>query len=180
MAPFLLAALALAACGDETPPAASAPESAAVAPAPAGDVPAPAPLALSVETLDHGRFDLASERGRWVVLNYWATWCAPCLKEMPDLDAFASAREDVRVLGLAYEEIAADDMRGFLQEHPVGYPIAIVDVYAPPPPGLEAPRGLPMTHLVGPDGAIVRSFLGPVTGADLEAEIAAAASEAGT
>ena len=135
--------------------------------------------ALVVETLDHGRFDLAEQRGSWVVVNFWATWCSPCLKEIPDLTRFDAAREDVRVIGLAYEEISAPDMRAFLERHPAGYPIAIVDVYAPPA-GLATPRGLPTTHLVAPDGRLVRSFLGPVTSADLSQAIDAAGAAAGT
>jgi thiol-disulfide isomerase/thioredoxin len=121
---------------------------------------------LKVDTLDDGPFDLADERGRWVVVNYWATWCAPCLKEMPELAAFDAEREDVRVIGLAFEEIELDDMRAFLARRPAGYPIAIVDVYSPPA-DFDVPRGLPMTYLIAPDGRIAERFLGPVTGETL-------------
>lgn len=128
---------------------------------------------LQVQTLDGSRFDLAAKRGKWVVINYWATWCSPCLKEMPDLDAFALKRDDVALVGLAYEDIAIEDMRAFLAERPVSYPIAIVDVYNPPA-AFPAPRGLPMTWLINPDGQVAKRFLGPVTGRDLEQAIAAA------
>lgn len=128
---------------------------------------------LKIAMLDGESFDLAAERGHWVVLNFWATWCAPCLKEIPDLSAFDAERDDVRVIGLAYEEIEPDDMRTFMQEHPIGYPVAIVDVYDPPK-DFEAPRGLPMTYLIGPDGAVAKKFLGPVTSKELAAAILAA------
>lgn len=144
-------------------------------PALADPVPTEAPrVALAVDTLDHGRFDLAGQRGSWVVVNYWATWCSPCLKEMPELDAFDRSRDDVVVLGLAYEEIAPDELRAFLADHPVGYPLAIVDVYAPPG-AFATPRGLPATHLVAPDGRLADSFMGPVTAEELGRAIAAAA-----
>jgi thiol-disulfide isomerase/thioredoxin len=125
---------------------------------------------LSVDTLDHGRFDLAEQRGKWVVVNYWATWCAPCLKEIPELAEFDASRDDVAVIGLAFEEIDEPDMRAFLEKRPAGYPIAIVDVYQPPA-DFDVPRGLPMTWLIAPDGTIAQRFLGPVTGADLAAAI---------
>lgn len=121
---------------------------------------------LVVDTLDHGRFDLAGQRGQWVVVNFWATWCAPCIKEMPELSEFDAERDDVRVIGLAFEEIEPADMRKFLTRRPVVYPIALLDVYAPPA-DFEVPRGLPMTWVIDPEGAVARRFLGPVTAADL-------------
>jgi len=132
---------------------------------------------LNIATFDGGRFDLAAERGQWVVLNFWATWCAPCLKEIPDLSAFDAERTDVRVIGLAYEEITPEDMHTFLREHPISYPIAIVDVYDPPK-AFDPPRGLPMTYLIGPSGAVAKKFMGPVTSKELAAAIASATSPA--
>lgn len=130
-----------------------------------------APIELAIDTLDQGPYDLDARRGRWVVVNYWATWCAPCRKEMPELDALHREREDVEVLGLAFEEIEPADMRAFLQERPVSYPIAIVDVYAPPA-AFEVPRGMPMTYLIDPQSRISHRWLGPVTKAEIEAQIA--------
>lgn len=126
---------------------------------------------LRVDTLDGKGFDLARHRGRWVLVNYWATWCGPCLEEMPELSALDAMREHIQVIGLAYEEIEPDEMRAFLGKHPVVYPIAIVDVTAPPAV-FEVPRGLPVSHLIGPDGKLVKSFLGPVTASQIEAVIA--------
>ena len=167
----------LAGCGKASAPApAAAPAAPRPVAAPAAPLPAPgasargAALALSVKTLDGGTFDLAAERGRWVVVNYWATWCSPCIKEMPELSALDAMREDVRVIGLAFEEIEPDAMAAFLKKHPVVYPIAMVDVYDPPA-AFEVPRGLPTTHVVAPDGRIARSFSGPVTAAEIEAVI---------
>lgn len=130
----------------------------------------PGAPALVVDTLDHGRFDLAEQRGNWVVVNYWATWCTPCIKEIPDLSAFAASREDVRVIGLAYEEIELDELRAFLERVPAGYPIAVIDVYNPPA-DFDTPRGLPLTFLLDPHGRIAHRFLGPVTSADLGRKI---------
>ncbi len=128
--------------------------------------------ALRLPLIDGSDYDITTHRGNWVVVNLWATWCAPCLKEMPELSALHDAHENVSVLGLTYEQIEPDVLRELLTQRVVSYPIAIVDPYALPP-GIEAPRGLPMTYLVDPQGNVKREFLGPVTRADLERAIEA-------
>lgn len=177
----LLCLLALAACKPGTPaadPAASADKAAVdgdaapATPAAAADEPVGKPEvpALQATTIDGRAYDLAERRGKWVVVNFWATWCAPCLKEMPELSALDAMREHIEVIGLAYEEIEPEAMRSFLEKHPVSYPIAILDVYSPPQ-DFATPRGLPMTYLIAPDGKVARQFLGPVTAKDIEAVI---------
>lgn len=156
------------------PQAPAKPETAAPGPAAADDASEkPEMPTLKIATIDGAQYDLAAHRGKWVVVNFWATWCAPCLKEMPELSALDAMREHVEVLGLAYEDIAAKDMRAFLEKHPVVYPVAIVDVYDPPA-DFATPRGLPMTYLIAPDGKVAKRFLGPVTAKDIEDEITAA------
>jgi len=133
----------------------------------------PAIPSLRVTTLDGAHYDLAAHRGKWVVVNFWATWCAPCLKEMPELSALDAMREHIEVIGLAYDDIQPAEMTVFLRKHPVVYPIAIIDTYAPPP-DFATPRGLPTSYLIAPDGRIAKQFLGPVTAKDIETAIAAA------
>ena len=178
-----LAVLALVACQrDATPPASSsAPATATPATAPA-QAAAPAVVAhtantptLHVTALDGKPFDLAAHRGHWVVVNFWATWFGPCLKEMPELSALDAMREQVDVVGLAYEDTTPEEMRAFLEKHPVVYPIAIIGTYTPPK-DFETPRGLPTTWLIAPDGSVAKHFLGPVTAKDVDAAIAAAAA----
>ena len=177
-----LIAAGLAAC-KQPQPAAPAGQPATDAPAPvadaqpSSDAPATEPTlperpTLKLATVEGGEYDLAARRGKWVVVNFWATWCSPCLKEMPELSALDAMREHVEVIGLAYEDIAPADMRAFLEKHPVVYPVAIVDVYDPPK-DFATPRGLPMTYLVDPDGKVAKQFLGPVTAREIEAAIAA-------
>ncbi len=147
--------------------ATTAGESAAAAPADAAAFP---PLRLPL--IDGTEYDIATHRGSWVVVNFWATWCAPCVKEMPELSALHDAHDDVNVVGLTYETIELQTLRDALARRPVSYPIAIVDPYELPP-GIAAPRGLPMTYLIDPQGNVKREFLGPITRADIERAIAA-------
>lgn len=122
---------------------------------------------LELTTVDGGKFVLADQRGKWVVVNYWATWCPPCLKEMPELGELDRDRDDLVVVGLAFEEIELAEMQAFLKTHAVSYPIAVVDVYQPPA-DFDVPRGLPQTYLIAPDGQVAEKILGPVTRVELE------------
>jgi thiol-disulfide isomerase/thioredoxin len=128
---------------------------------------------LDVATIDGGRYVLSAQRGKWVVVNFWATWCAPCIKEMPELSAMHSLRSNVEVVGLAYEDTTAQELTAFLAQRPVTYPIAIADPYAPPA-DFATPRGLPMTFLIDPAGKLAHQFLGPVTASEIEQMITAA------
>ena len=132
---------------------------------------------LRIQTLDGDDYDLAERRGKWVVVNFWATWCPPCLKEMPELSALDAMREHIEVIGLAYEDIAAADLKAFLAKRPVVYPIAIIDI-TNPPKDFDTPSGLPVTYLMAPDGRVAKRFVGPVTARQLEAAIAAAGGPA--
>jgi thiol-disulfide isomerase/thioredoxin len=168
-----LIALFVAGCGQSAEPAtgtaAPAMETEAAAAAAKNSAQFPA---LRLPLVDGGVFELTSHRGSWVVVNFWATWCAPCVKEMPELSALHAAHDRVSVVGLAYEQIEPEALRKALARRPVSYPIAIVDPYELPP-GIAAPRGLPMTYLIDPQGNVKREFLGPVTRADIERAIAA-------
>ena len=125
------------------------------------------PVDFSLELLGGGEVALSDYRGGWVVLNYWATWCAPCVKEMPELSALHDAREGLVVLGLAYEDVEDADFDRFLADAPVSYPILKVDVYNPPEP-FGPPKVLPTTIILDPEGKAVKAFLGPVTREDIE------------
>ena len=128
------------------------------------------PVDFTLSQLGGDEVSLADFRGEWVVVNYWATWCAPCRKEIPDLSLLHDEREDVTVLGLAYEELEDEDYYQFLEEFDVTYPILKVDVFEPPEP-FGAPKVLPTTVILNPQGRAVKAFLGPVTRETIEAYI---------
>ena len=179
--------VALAGCRQETPAAAPQAPASVDPVAVTGEPVAPTPGViertaqvprLSAPAIDGRLYDLAAHRGRWVVVNFWATWCGPCLKEMPELSALHTMREQVEVVGLAYEDITAEDMKAFLAEHPVSYPVVVVDPLSPPE-DFATPRGLPTTYLIAPDGKVAHHFVGPVTSHDIEAQITAAGGTPG-
>ena len=128
------------------------------------------PVDFTLQQLHGETVSLSDYRQKWVVLNYWATWCAPCRKEIPDLTSLHEAREDVVVLGLAFEDTEMENFDEFLEEFHPSYPILLVDVYAPPEP-FGAPRVLPTTIILNPEGYPVKTYLGPVTREDIESFI---------
>lgn len=128
------------------------------------------PVDFTLQQLHGDEISLSDFRGKWVVLNYWATWCAPCRKEIPELSELNESRADIVVLGLAFEDTEIENFDKFLEEFHPSYPLLLVDVYAPPEP-FGAPRVLPTTIILNPEGAPVKTFLGPVTMEDIESFI---------
>jgi thiol-disulfide isomerase/thioredoxin len=131
---------------------------------------------LKVTTLEGQTFDLAAQNGKWVIVNFWATWCSPCIKEMPDISRLVESRPDVTAIGLAFGDEEVADVQAFLNKHPVKYPVANVPI-AEPPKDFDPPKGLPTTYLIAPDGTVAKKFTGPVTAGDLEKAIAAGSAK---
>ena len=121
------------------------------------------PVDFSLESLDGDEVRLSDFRGRWVLVNYWATWCPPCLEELPELESFYNRHKDRNavVLGVNMEDIGLDSLRGFVEEQFLSYPIlrgtAVMS-------GVLGPvSGLPTSYLVSPGGEVVAQQMGPVT-----------------
>ncbi len=118
----------------------------------------PADLNWSVRALDGGTIDLARYRGRPVFLNFWATWCPPCVAEMPTIEALAA---DPRLQGVAFLAISMDSTdaaaQRFVQRNrmrvPVGRPSGEI-------PAMFQTDGIPATFIIGPDGNLVVQEVG--------------------
>ena len=107
----------------------------------------------------------------WVVVNFWATWCSPCLEEMPELQNFFDRfrGEGVQVLGISFENTPPEEIRKFVDKLGVTYPIwQIGDAPLLP---FEPLLGLPTTFLVSPEGEVTWRHVGPVTAEQLEAQL---------
>lgn len=136
----------------------------------AGGDPADALWGLTVDTPQGGSLALASLRGQSLLVNFWATWCPPCVEEMPLLDRFfrQNSSSGWNVLGLAIDQPSS--VRQFLARAPVSFPIGMAGLQ-----GTElgkalgnATGGLPFTVVIGPDGLIRQRKMGQVTPADLD------------
>lgn len=104
-------------------------------------------------------------RGKTLVINYWATWCAPCIKEIPELIALGENHEDIVVLGVNFDAPPADEALRQIEKMKITFPVYAEDPY--PVLGYDQPQVLPTTVIIGPDGQIVSTLVGPQTEATL-------------
>jgi cytochrome c biogenesis protein CcmG, thiol:disulfide interchange protein DsbE len=116
---------------------------------------------LRLPTLDGGVVDLASFRGKLVVLNFWATWCPPCVEEMPSLEKLHRALGPVGlvVIGVSVDE-NEETLRAFLQKVGVTFP-TLRDPGGRGPTAAYNTTGYPETFVVDPQGMLVDKYIGP-------------------
>ena len=128
-------------------------------------------LIISCQKADidlHNSKGMVSEnlKGQWVMINYWADWCPPCLKEMPELVAFASANKDVQVFAFNFDQLDGEDLDYEINKFGVDLPSILShprDIW-----GIESPATLPATYFINPEGEIVQSLFRPQTQESLE------------
>ncbi len=130
------------------------------------------PLDFSLPDAQGQQRSLSEFRGKWVVINYWATWCPPCLEEIPDLVLFHERhhKQDAMVLGINYESLPIGQIRAFIDRYEMTYPV-LLNTEATAPHARLAVDALPMTYIVSPEGELVARHAGSITADDLEAFI---------
>jgi len=123
---------------------------------------------MPLKMIDGTLHNLKDYQGKWVVVNYWATWCPPCLAEMPDLQAFHDkhAEQNAMVVGINTENIGRDQLEDFLDTYFITYPIYISSLKSSSELGLIP--GLPTTFLVSPKGRVEARQVGGVTSEMIE------------
>jgi thiol-disulfide isomerase/thioredoxin len=127
-------------------------------------------FAFDLTDTDGHRHRLADYKGRWVVLNFWATWCVPCIQEIPEIARFHQAHGDVVVIGVAIDVEDAAKVKRFAAKVGHDYPLVLSDERIERQ--LGAMRALPTTRIYDPAGKLVydkpgrvdRKFLEEKTG----------------
>jgi thiol-disulfide isomerase/thioredoxin len=114
---------------------------------------------------------LADYRGKWVLVNFWATWCSPCLTEIPELSSLHNAHKDkdLLVIGIALQSDSLKEVADFAQAHKISYPVVLGDFKIARQIGTV--DVLPASFLYNPNGELVSYQAGVVTRASIEAYI---------
>ncbi len=141
------------------------------------DAPAAIPEAVLLDAQD-GEHSMADYHGKWVVLNFWATWCAPCRHEMPSLDRLQAAMPEIAVVPVATGRNPVQGIERFFAEE------AIVNLPILRDPKSELARGmavmgLPVTVILNPEGQEVARLIGDAEWDSASAKAVLAALAAG-
>ena len=103
--------------------------------------------------------------GNWVVINYWADWCAPCIKEIPELNNFAQENKDLKVYTFNFDYLQVDDLEPITNKFNIMVPSLVThprDIW-----GIQTPPAVPATFFINPNGQLTLSLFRPQTKDDL-------------
>ncbi|PYE34530.1 peroxiredoxin [Idiomarina fontislapidosi] len=123
--------------------------------------------------------DWQAAQGTTVVVNYFAEWCAPCLRELPELNEFhhdvVMNDSELTLIGISFDPMNNEQIQALADKHDIEFPLAL----SQPAPKLpfDRPKMLPATYIVGPDGEVTGPLLGEQTQATLNKAVAEARSE---
>ena len=131
----------------------------------------PAPLDFTMKEMNGGEVKLASFKGKVILLNFWATWCAPCLAEIPGfVELQEQYKSDLQILGVSVDD-SVEDLKPYAEKMKMNYPVllgkeltAVEEAYGPL-------FGIPQTFVINRDGLICKKHPGIAPKARFEQEI---------
>ncbi len=127
---------------------------------------------FSLQQLDGATVELDSFKGQTLVLNFWASWCGPCKREIPDFARFHTSHPDVAMLGVAVDSGEAPEVAQAAKRFGITWPVAMANSAAVRAYDVSV---LPTTVIIGPDGGVVKAVHGTLDESSLAAIVATAA-----
>ncbi len=115
----------------------------------------------SLKGQDGIHYKLSALHGKWVLVNFWAPWCPPCLQELPELQALHQRYPNLQVIGVAVMYENNKEVNDAVQKYSVTYPMILgnEDIAS----DFAGMAGMPTSFLYSPDGQLVHKFEGPIT-----------------
>lgn len=121
-------------------------------------------LTLLLSGCERGPYYLVKDReqtidpqGRWQLVNYWAVWCKPCIREIPELNQLAREQPALLVSGVNFDQPPLQELKAQRDKLGIEFPLLLSD---PTALGLSRPQALPTTYLIAPDGRVVATLAG--------------------
>ncbi len=114
-----------------------------------------------IEIFNGSDTSLDKLNGNWIVINYWADWCAPCIKEIPELNEFAEENKELLVFTFNFDQLDEDDLKPVANRFNIKVPSLIThprDIW-----GIQTPPAVPATFFINPNGELVLSLFRPQT-----------------
>ncbi len=131
---------------------------------------APKPVEAVFVGVQGDRYDLNGAGGTWTLVNYFATWCASCVEEIPTLTRLLGDGARLHVVGITDEGLSPEAFRAFSAAHPAAYPRMDVLAGSMPrdlPGKVLGLRLRPITYLIRPDGVVAKRFVGALDPSDI-------------
>ena len=114
-----------------------------------------------IEVFNGSNTNLDKLKGNWVVINYWADWCAPCIKEIPELNEFANENKDILVFTFNFDQLDQEDLAPVANKFNIKVPSLVThprDIW-----GIQTPPVVPATFFINPNGELSLSLFRPQT-----------------
>ncbi|MBL88192.1 MAG: hypothetical protein CMD80_01735 [Gammaproteobacteria bacterium] len=118
-----------------------------------------------IQIIDGRDTNISNLNGNWIVVNYWADWCAPCIKEIPELNDFAIENEDIFVFTFNFDYLEEDELKPIIKKFNIKVPSLVShprDIW-----GIETPPAVPATYFINPNGEVAKSLFRPQTKIEL-------------